>query len=267
MGNFISNLITRHTTAASYVMPRHRGRFEPQAGPAEAAPAYLRTDVPPPADPADDTPAAANALPERPNSTPQSSPHQQERDYRPPVPPAKRTVVPPETLLPLFTPPATPLPDAQPSSHNVQEQAIPGNYPGPVAIPGTVNNLFAKHPPPGFREANTPSLPPEGEQEQHAAARPHYFAINPPGQQGIAFTVDTGNNGKGSTVSSYRENHFSPDRNTQRSGQYSVAASAPQPVIKVSIGRIDVRAVTQPAAAKQGTAAKPAMSLDDFLKK
>lgn len=267
MGNFISNLIARHTTAASYVMPRHRGRFEPQPGaPAEAMPAYFRADASPSAD---NTPAAASARPERAEGTPASAPlheaHMQQKQYKPAVPPANRTVAPPETLLSLFTPPATEPPAASPSSNSVQEHALPGNYPDPVPIPGTVNNLFANHPPPVSREANTPPLPPE--QEQHTAARPLYFTVSPPGQQGTAFTVNTVNNGKASTVSPYWENHFSPDRNTQRSALYSNAASAPQPVIKVSIGRIDVRAVTQSAAAKQGSAAKPAMSLDDFLKK
>lgn len=45
------------------------------------------------------------------------------------------------------------------------------------------------------------------------------------------------------------------------------AKAEPQPVIKVTIGRIDVRAVTQPqAAAKTSSQPKPAMSLEDFLK-
>lgn len=261
MGNFISNLIARHTTAASYVMPRLRGRFESQPGPAaETRPVYARGNVSPSAD---DPAAAAGALPERPNAagTPPHEPHMQERDDKPSVPPANSTVAPPETLLSLFTPSSAGPPAADPLPGSGGEQPLAGNYPDPIPMGGTVNNLFVNHPLTENSETDTPFTQPE--QEPHAAARPLYFTISPPGQ-GLAFNL---NNGNGSTISPQWFNHFSPDRNMQRSGQYSVAASAPQPVIKVSIGRIDVRAITQPAAAKNNTAAKPAMSLDDFLKK
>lgn len=248
MANFISNLIARHTTAANYVLPRLRGRFEPQPGPAtEAMPAYFPADAAPSAD---NIPAAANGLPEQPTHTP--LPEQPVRKSVDPAaaPLVERTVAPPETLQPLLTPPATAQPAAYPSTNREQQPVMPANYPGPIPIPGTVNNLFAKHPPLAREsgKAYTPSLLPE--QEQPAASGSPYFSIRPPGQPNIALTVNNG-----------------PDRSMQRSGQFAAAAATPQQTIKVSIGRIDVRAVTQPAATKSGAAIKPAMTLDDFLKK
>jgi len=251
MGNFISNLIARHTTAASYVMPRLRGRFEPQPGPAaEAMPVYSQGNIAPSAD---HTPAVTGVVPERrrPAATPPSAPLVQEGGEPAAIPPANNTIAPPETLLSLFAPAATERPAAQALPDNGGEHTRADNYPATMPTGGTVNNLFVQHPPPPNGGTNTPSTAPE--QTQPATTRPLYFSIQPAGQQGIA-------------VPNYNGNGY-PDRNMQRARQYSPAAAAPQPVIKVSIGRIDVRALTQPAAAKSNTANKAVMSLDDFLKK
>lgn len=253
MGNFISNLIARHTTAASYVMPRLRGRFEPQPGPAaEPMPVYSQGNIAPPAD---HPPAVTGALPERrgPAATPPSAPLVQESGEQAAIPPVNNTIAPPETLLSLFAPAATERPAAQAPPDNGGEHTRADNYPAAMPTGGTVNNLFVKHPPPQNGGTNTPSTAPE--QTQPVTTRPLYFSIQPAGQQGIVLSDHKGNG--------------YPDRNMQRAGagQYSPAAAAPQPVIKVSIGRIDVRALTQPAAAKSNTANKAVMSLDDFLKK
>lgn len=244
MANFISNLIARHTTAASYVMPRLRGRFESQAGPAEEAmPAWPRGNGAPLAD---HLPAATGPLPSAPGpaaARPPAMPAAQSAEQQP-APPAHLTVAPPASLLSLLRPAEA----AHPSPGD-EGNEMPGR---------TVNNLFADHPPPANSSPGAAAAFPS--QTQPATIRPLYFTIQP----GPALPAYNGN---GPTATSAWGNHFSPDRNMQRSGQYPIAATAPQPVIKVSIGRIDVRAITQPAAAKPGTAGKAAMSLDDFLKK
>ncbi|HEY1166159.1 MAG TPA: hypothetical protein VGE90_13355 [Chitinophaga sp.] len=250
MGNFISNLIARHTTAASYVMPRLRGRFEPQPAPAaEAMPVDLRGNVTPSAD---HTSAVTAALPKGPGRTDAPPPAAliQEREAPTAVPPANNTIAPPETLLSLFGAAVTAPPAAHPLPDNGGEPA--DNYPATIPTGGTVNNFFVQYPPPQNGGTHTPSTAPE--QTQPATVRPLYFSIQSPGPQGIAFSQYNGNRPAGSFP-------------MQRTGQYSPAAAAPQPVIKVSIGRIDVRALTQPAAAKSNTANKAVMSLDDFLKK
>lgn len=252
MANFISNLIARHTTAASYVMPRLRGRFEPQPAPAaEAMPVDLRGHVTPSAD---HMPLVTGALPERPGRTgaPPTAALMQEREEPTAVRPANHTIAPPETLLSLFTPAAKAAPDAQASPDHEGAHPLAGNYPAAIPTGGTVNNLFVQAPPPQNGGTHTPNTAPE--QTQPANVRPLYFSIQSPGQQGIALSHYNGNGPAGSLP-------------MQRAGQYSPAAAAPQPVIKVSIGRIDVRALTQPAAAKSNTANKAVMSLDDFLKK
>ena len=248
MGNFISNLIARHTTATSYVMPRLRGRFEPQPGPAaEAMPVYSPGNITPSAD---HTSAVTGVFPER--RGPAATPLAQENEDQPAIPPANNTIAPPETLLSLFAPAATVPPAAQAPPDNGGEHTRADNYPATMPTGGTVNNFFVKHPLPQNGGTNTPSTAPE--QTQPATGRPLYFSIQPAGQQGIAGSHYNGNGATGSFP-------------MQGSGQYSSAAAAPQPVIKVSIGRIDVRALTQPAAAKSNTANKAVMSLDDFLKK
>jgi hypothetical protein len=202
---------------------------------------------------ADHIPPVTGALPERrgPAATPPSAPLAQESGEQAAIPPADNTIAPPETLLSLFAPAATERPAAQASPDNGGEHTTADNYPATMPTGGTVNNLFVKQPPPQNGGPDTPSTAPE--HTQPATVRPLYFSIQPAGQQGIA-------------LSPYNGNGY-PDRNVQRSGQYTPAAAAPQPVIKVSIGRIDVRAITQPAAAKSNTANKAVMSLDDFLKK
>jgi hypothetical protein len=47
----------------------------------------------------------------------------------------------------------------------------------------------------------------------------------------------------------------------------SVEAPPPEPVINVTIGRIEIRATNAPAPPKRTAAATPALSLDDYLNK
>ncbi|WP_298734388.1 hypothetical protein [uncultured Chitinophaga sp.] len=278
MANFIGNLIARHTSAASYVMPRLRGRFEPQPGAAtDTIPAWPGEQMPPLAEP---SPAAAAGIPEGQQGHIAAPPApQQPKDEPLTAPVANNTIAPPETLLSLFTPaaaappastaaPAAQTPVAAPPVNNgrqhpaQRQQAGAEHYPGTMPAGGTVNNHFEMHASAEGAATGTPS-PPHA-YTQTAGVRSLYFQVGPPGQP---LTVAPLPNGNGDTGSPQWLHHFSAGRQQQRTAPFSAAAQAPQQVIKVSIGRIDVRAQTQPAAVKNGTANKAAMSLDDFLKK
>lgn len=259
MGNFISNLIARHTTAANYVLPRLRGRFEPQAAaPAEGTSGYFPAEAPPP----QALRAPATKLPGEEDLPPQEA-QEPGKAYDPAVVAATAFVTPPSGVAALFKPPSTaqrstgylngqPL---QPSFNSREAPGIPDSYAldnRPDPVPGTVNSFIVNN-----RPAQQEGLPetPIGK-EQHAALSPLYFSVDQPGRQHSAFTF---NNPPAPAM-------LAPDRSSYRSEQPGAAAAA-QSVIKVTIGRIDVRAVPQPAAAKTGAAPNPAMSLDDFLKK
>jgi hypothetical protein len=262
MGNFISNLIARHTNGGNYVMPRMRGRFEPQAAPVqETAPGYFPGS----------TPADASApQPEQSAGQPAAGPpslHQ-------PSPAAVRAA----HIISRYQPSllrTAPAGDAAESgnAHPVQppvqapaglpqEQPLNAIHPAVVhhslVLPGTVNNIdnpYAdrEHPAPG--------------PTQHTGNRSVYFSADPSAKDGPVFPY-TGLQPPATLLKTGQQLQ-APGRPAGRMERNAPASAdqQPRPVIKVTIGRVDVRAMQQPAAAKNGNAAKTAMSLDDFLKK
>lgn len=271
MGNFISNLIARHTTAGNYVQPRLRGRFEPLAGPVTGVtPPYL-TDENQPAP--DDLPASRppSGIPRR--QPPEPGEHEQ---ATPPVTPAvtrlntisaaQRQAMPPspapETPGRNEQHSTTPLKVQVRSSHETPDNNT-GN--GPAPIPGTVNSTFIQ--PPSAEK-------PEGKQAattdggQRRPARSLYFSPDDPGTEGPVYTPAPLQASVLVPTAVRRLITGEGDARRPATESYNAPEAETPPVIKVTIGRIDVRAVPQPASAKTaGAPPKGVMSLDDYLKK
>jgi hypothetical protein len=234
MSSFLSNLIGRHTQADGNVKPRLRGRFE--AEPRLAGPSLGD-------EPAGPYPAAA-APAEGPGPgalLPPAAPWPAIRQAGLPArggPPADGPAPPHPAVGP---PPRQSAPDGQPEASQ-------------VATEQNVNRLSTRidaSEPTGERPAQPAAPAPEplakpARAEPNAADWP-----GPPARPG-------GLLGEPARLPDFQQ---AGGRNPARPG----APAQLPPTIKVTIGRIDVRAVSPPPAARPSGGPKPLLSLEEYL--
>lgn len=280
---FAQQLIARHTNPGARVMPRLRGVFEPPAA-----------QVPPSADMEEDPPADNTIVSPSSNYTPSVKPVISTSPAVPPATPVVPSgtptpVIPPITFRPPVIPPsvttaAAVSPEPETFSGNIRE-VLPTIAEVPAAVPSriTVTDAraagFNKEEMPGSRrsavepqkeeiipdvipQGNTPRVPSEKNnrisREKITVVPTHITPALPSEKE----TDLSDNNGNGYTVNGNAPYYPIPSRSFAPS-----AKSTPDPVIRVSIGRIEIKAVSAKEPEKKSSPPpKAAMSLEDFLK-
>ena len=235
MNNFINNIVSRHVQPANNIQPRVRGRFEPLGQPAAGIPDFVEpSPLDMPGEPSSQKkytiPGIKDHLPENIITTKQMMPadtFSAEKVTQETIPP----VMPADTVIP----PLAPI-----YAKNMQEVMAPPlqaplaavTQPHSVTTGNAVAPVTAQQSPvalPGVEYVRHHRLPQLAEE-----ARSWLRGSTPPEQ-----------------------------RKEAAESKPAIAA----PVIQVTIGRIEVRAVTQPAPAKTQHTTTPVMSLDEFLKR
>lgn len=241
MSNFIHNIASRHLQPAGSVQPRLRGRFEPLAPPVAAEPDNVYSF--PLATPV----GAVTAAPIDPSSAKRSGPTGGQ-DHLPENIITVKEIIPadifsPEKIKRETIPPVTPAAQTVPPLPLLHDNRAPEmETPHPPAFV-TPSDRVANGNGPTPITAAAPQIPlPEAEYVRHHEAPQ------------LAEEARSWLRGS------------SPDE-PRRQEAADRQPSAAAPVIQVSIGRIEVRAVTAPAPAKTPPAATPVMSLDEFLKR
>jgi hypothetical protein len=259
MSGFISNLIARHAGSENTVQPRLPGKFESYAGPGAAR---------------DDDAVTNEQADEQPARQPKNK-----TTFTPPVEqPSKAT----EHTVPSPVRAATKL-----TEQMKQEDAVKAQQPTPQPSPSNVP-VNAKQQPPVAPPLITPqntieSITRQKEVVHHTELiQPAHVinqittepSINPDSIQPITINQQQ-DSGAQSPITGDEAGHLPIDPSWLQQLRKTLNNAWPveQPkedtpqVIKVNIGRIDVRAVTQsPAAVKATTSPKHVMSLEDFLK-
>ena len=242
MSNFIHNIASRHLQPAGSVQPRLRGRFEPLAPPVAAEPDNV--DSFPLATPV----GAVTTAPIDPSSAKRSGPTGGQ-DHLPENIITVKEIIPadifsPEKIKRETIPPVTPA-----------AQTVP---PLPPLYDNRAPEPTASHPPAFVmhqnRVANGNEPTPTTEAPQIPLPQAEYVRYHEASQ--LAEEARSWLRGS------------SPDEPRRQEAADKQPPAMP-PVIQVSIGRIEVRAVTAPAPAPAKTphTTTPVMSLDEFLKR
>lgn len=239
MSDFLGNLAAR-TIAAPSLRPRTRMRFEPEPAEELGAPQVL--DAP-------RAPVAAKA--EAPAAEPSSRPAVARETNVPvqrvePPPPAERVVE--RTKI------APPVP---PREHVVER-----------VVPKAGETVVVER----IHETTIETMAPQNveravERDEQPAPRRHRYDEQPPRvEEPSATKTDRHEASPRERVITRRET------NRQRIEQQiesRVAEAAPnaEPVVHVTIGRVEVRAVTQPAPQRPAPQRSPVMTIDDYVAK
>jgi hypothetical protein len=240
MSNFINNIANRHMQPAGGVQPRLRGRFETPAPPVAAEPDNVEPfPLAMPAAPVTTAPVDPSS-PKRPGPT-------GGQDHLPENVTTVKEIIPadifsPEKIkletIPPVTPAAPTVPPLLPLYDNKALETTAPHPPAFVMPPDRVAN--GNEPTPVTAAPQIPS--PQAEYVRHHEAPQ------------LAEEARSWLRGS------------SPNEPRRQEAADRQPPAAP-PVIQISIGRIEVRAVTATAPAKTPPASTPVMSLDEFLKR